>query len=146
MPPRTNGFEDMSYLPFRRDFTVSELLEFDGTGRDGRILLAINFHVYDVSEARNSYGLDGMYANYAGRDISRNLINFSIETHGQDDFDDLSDLSLAQMNTLLEWDEQYKEKYPYVGRLIRNNEPHTNYADEEDDETEPETVENIQST
>ncbi|XP_017105385.2 membrane-associated progesterone receptor component 1 [Drosophila bipectinata] len=120
------------------DFTVGELREFDGSRHDGRILVAINFNVYDVSNSPHYYGPHGVYPNYAGRDISRNLINFSVESNESADFDDLSDLSIGQMNILREWDQQYSEKYPYVGKLLRDGIPHTNYADEETDEYDEE--------
>ncbi|KAH8328480.1 hypothetical protein KR067_009877, partial [Drosophila pandora] len=122
----------------RSDFTVSELREFDGSRPDGRILVAINFNVYDVSKSPHYYGPQGVYPNYAGRDISRNLINFSVESNEREAFDDLSDLSISQMNILREWDQQYSEKYPYVGKLLREGMPHTNYADEEEEDEDNE--------
>ncbi|XP_030377870.1 membrane-associated progesterone receptor component 1 [Scaptodrosophila lebanonensis] len=127
--------------PLRSDFTVRELRAYNGTHEDGRILLAINFNVYDVSHAKHFYGPGGIYPNYAGRDISRNLINFSVESNENEEFDDLCDLNSGQMATLREWDHQYAEKYPLVGKLLREGQPHTNYADEEDDEPEKITQE-----
>ncbi|KAH8412618.1 hypothetical protein KR009_003674, partial [Drosophila setifemur] len=103
--------------PLRSDFTVRELQEFDGTREDGRMLVAINFNVYDVSRSTHCYGPQGVYPNFAGRDISRDLINFTVRTSGFVEFDDLCDLSLSQMSILIEWDLQYKERYPYVGKL-----------------------------
>lgn len=131
----------------RSDFTVRELREFDGSRHDGRILVAINFNVYDVSKSPHYYGPQGVYPNYAGRDISRNLINFSVEFNEREVFDDLSDLSISQMNILREWDQQYSEKYPYVGKLLREGMPHTNYADEEeeDEDNEEELLEDSES-
>lgn len=40
----------------RKDFTVQELKKFDGTQSDGRVLVAVNGHVYDVTKGRKFYG------------------------------------------------------------------------------------------
>ncbi|XP_037710598.1 membrane-associated progesterone receptor component 1 isoform X2 [Drosophila subpulchrella] len=72
---------DVGLPPLRKDFTVYELSEYDGFREDGRILVAINFNVYDVSRAVHYYGPEGVYPTYAGRDISRNLIHFSPNEH-----------------------------------------------------------------
>ncbi|XP_017036585.1 membrane-associated progesterone receptor component 1 [Drosophila kikkawai] len=131
------GGQKEELSPLRSDFTVAELREYNGTREDGRILVAINFSIYDVSRSKHYYGRNGVYPNYAGRDISRNLINFSVETNESEEFDDFSDLSISQMSTLREWDQQFREKYPLVGKLLREGELHTNYEDE-DEEAEQE--------
>lgn len=40
----------------RRDFTVAELRHFDGTGPDGRVLVAVNGNVYDATKGKRFYG------------------------------------------------------------------------------------------
>lgn len=40
----------------RKDFTVQELKAYDGTQPDGRVLVAVNGHVYDVTKGRKFYG------------------------------------------------------------------------------------------
>lgn len=40
----------------KRDFTIKELREFDGTKGDGRILVAINGKVFDVTKGKHFYG------------------------------------------------------------------------------------------
>lgn len=40
----------------RRDFTVQELKNYDGTQPDGRVLVAVNGHVYDVTKGKKFYG------------------------------------------------------------------------------------------
>lgn len=40
----------------KRDFTLEQLREYDGTGQEGRILLAVNGYVYDVTVAKHFYG------------------------------------------------------------------------------------------
>jgi len=54
---QTNKSED-PVLPKmkKRDFTIQELREFDGTKGDGRILVAINGKVFDVTKGKHFYG------------------------------------------------------------------------------------------
>lgn len=40
----------------RRDFTIQELKPFDGTQPDGRVLMAVNGTVYDVTKGKSFYG------------------------------------------------------------------------------------------
>lgn len=40
----------------RRDFTVEELRPYDGNGEDGRVLVAVNGNVYDVTKGKRFYG------------------------------------------------------------------------------------------
>jgi len=40
----------------RKDFTVEELRQYDGNGPDGRILVAVNGKVFDVTKGRRFYG------------------------------------------------------------------------------------------
>jgi membrane-associated progesterone receptor component len=40
----------------RKDFTVEELKNYDGTGPDGRILVAVNGKVFDVTKGKRFYG------------------------------------------------------------------------------------------
>ncbi|XP_053973776.1 membrane-associated progesterone receptor component 1-like [Hylaeus volcanicus] len=122
----------------RRDFTVQELKEYDGTGSDGRILLAVNGNVYDCTRGARFYGPGGPYAAFGGRDASRGLATFSLEAP-KDEYDDLSDLNTTEMNSVKEWDEQFKEKYDYVGKLLKPGEAPTNYSDEEDEGSQQET-------
>lgn len=117
----------------RRDFTVKELREFDGTQPDGRILMAVNGTVYDVTKGKRFYGPGGPYATFAGRDASRNLATFSVVANDKDEYDDLSDLSAMEMDSVREWELQVKEKYELVGKLLRKGEQPTNYEDEEED-------------
>ncbi|KAJ8679661.1 hypothetical protein QAD02_015448 [Eretmocerus hayati] len=121
----------------RRDFTVEELRPYDGTGPDGRILLAVNGNVYDVTKGARFYGPGGTYAAFGGRDASRGLATFSV-VPGKDDYDDLSDLTTDEMNSVKEWEEQFKERYEYVGKLLRPGEAPTNYSDEEEEGSQQE--------
>ncbi|XP_039499229.1 membrane-associated progesterone receptor component 1 [Drosophila santomea] len=118
----------------RRDFTVKELRQYDGNQPDGRVLIAVNGIVYDVSKGRRFYGPGGPYATFAGRDASRNLASFSVDLIDKDEYDDLSDLSPMEMDSVREWEMQFKEKYELVGKLLRKGEEPTNYDDDEDEE------------
>ncbi|XP_022229520.1 membrane-associated progesterone receptor component 1 isoform X2 [Drosophila obscura] len=118
----------------RRDLTVKELRQFDGNQLDGRVLVAVNGNVYDVSKGKRFYGPGGPYATFAGRDASRNLATFSVVSNDKDDFDDLSDLSAVEMDSVREWEMQFKEKYELVGKLLRKGEEPANYEDDDDDE------------
>ncbi|XP_040174865.1 uncharacterized protein LOC120906846 isoform X1 [Anopheles arabiensis] len=40
----------------RRDFTLAELKQYDGTQPDGRVLTAVNGNVYDVTKGKAFYG------------------------------------------------------------------------------------------
>lgn len=55
--PQADKSEDV-VLPKmkKRDFTIQELREFDGTKGDGRILVAINGKVFDVTKGKHFYG------------------------------------------------------------------------------------------
>lgn len=40
----------------KKDFTVAELKNYDGTQEDGRVLMAVNGRVYDVTKGKRFYG------------------------------------------------------------------------------------------
>lgn len=40
----------------KKDFTLEQLREFDGRGPDERILIAVNFKVFDVTRGKRFYG------------------------------------------------------------------------------------------
>eukprot|EP00094_Tigriopus_californicus_P013760 TCALIF_13316-PA protein Name:"Similar to Pgrmc2 Membrane-associated progesterone receptor component 2 (Rattus norvegicus)" AED:0.13 eAED:0.14 QI:0/0/0/1/1/1/2/0/141 len=92
----------------KRDFTLKELKELgDGTSGEGRILVAVNGKVYDVTKGKRFYGPE---------------------------YDDLSDLKPSEMEQVREWELQFSEKYTYVGKLLKPGEQPTSYSDEEDDD------------
>ncbi|XP_058826846.1 membrane-associated progesterone receptor component 1-like [Topomyia yanbarensis] len=117
----------------RKDFTVAELRQFDGTQPDGRVLVAVNGSVYDVTKGKRFYGPGGPYAAFGGRDASRGLATFSVTSNEQQEYDDLSDLGPMEMESVREWEMQFKEKYILVGRLLKPGEQPTNYSDEDED-------------
>lgn len=105
--------------PFPKgDLTLDELRKYDGKNEDGRVLLALDNEIYDVTKGFRFYGPGGPYENLGGRDATRALALFDVDAV-RDDWDDHSDLTVNQMSTVIEWIEQFKEKYDYVGRLVR---------------------------
>lgn len=117
----------------KRDFTVEELRAFDGNGPDGRILIAVNSKVFDVTKGKRFYGPEGPYAAFAGRDASRAFATFTV-TPGKEDYDDLSDLTPAEWESVREWEEQLDSKYTYVGKLLKPGETPTVYEEEKAEE------------
>ncbi|XP_059079064.1 membrane-associated progesterone receptor component 1-like [Tigriopus californicus] len=118
----------------KRDFTLKELKELgDGTSGEGRILVAVNGKVYDVTKGKRFYGPGGPYSCFAGRDASRGLATFSVSAINEE-YDDLSDLKPSEMEQVREWELQFSEKYTYVGKLLKPGEQPTSYSDEEDDD------------
>lgn len=127
--------------PFPKgDMTLAELKNYDGKGEDGRVLLAVNREIYDVTKGSRFYGPEGPYANLAGRDATRALALFAVDAV-KDEWDDYSDLLVSQMNTVAEWLEQFKEKYDYVGKLVKTEAEKSTPVDAADEEPDKEDEE-----
>ncbi|KAH9373507.1 hypothetical protein HPB48_003459 [Haemaphysalis longicornis] len=94
----------------KRDMTPEEIRKYDGTGEDGRVLVAVNGKVFDVTRGRNFYGPGGPYHAFAGHDASRGLATFSVE-RPKDGYDDLSDLNPMEMESVREWEMQFTGKW-----------------------------------
>ena len=45
----------------KKDFTLEELKPYDGTYLDGRILIAVNGKVFDVTKGKRFYGPGNLY-------------------------------------------------------------------------------------
>lgn len=126
--------------PFPRgDMTLGELRLYDGkNNEEGRILLAVNREIYDVTKGCRFYGPEGPYAPLAGRDATRALALFAVDAV-KDEWDEYSDLNVSQMNTVTEWLEQFKEKYDYIGKLVKTDAEKSTPVeptDEEPDDTD----------
>lgn len=61
------------------------------------------------------------------------MATFSVTSSDKPEYDDLSDLTPMEMESVREWEAQFKEKYILVGRLLKPGEQPTNYSDEDED-------------
>lgn len=62
--------------------------------------------------------LGGAYGSFAGRDASRGLAKHSYEdAMMSDQYDQLSDLTPAEWDSLREWAQFFESRYPFVGWL-----------------------------
>lgn len=52
--------------------------------------------------------IGGPYAAFGGKDASRGLATFSVTANENIEYDDLSDLSPAEMESVKEWEMQFK--------------------------------------
>lgn len=115
----------------KQDFTLEQLREYDGVKSNGRILIGVLGRVFDMSSASDFYGPGGPYSVFAGRDASRALATFSVDqSQFKDTYDDLSDLKPSQLESVKEWEMQFLEKYPVVGKLLKAGEEPTDYTEQ----------------
>lgn len=63
--------EEQPLSKIRKDFTVEELRAYDGHNTDGRILMAVNGKVFDVTRGKRFYG-PGMWLGNVVRPGARN--------------------------------------------------------------------------
>ncbi|KAF8582954.1 cytochrome b5 [Ramaria rubella] len=107
-----------------KTYTPRTLQPFDGKD-GGRILLAIDGTVFDVTSGRGFYGPDGMYGNFAGRDASRGMAKQSFDetmlTPIDQPLDKLQDLDSSEIENMRGWFEHFTNKYIVCGKLIEND-------------------------
>ncbi|KAG1869183.1 cytochrome b5-like heme/steroid binding domain-containing protein [Suillus tomentosus] len=107
-----------------KTYTPKTLEPFDGKS-GGRILLAINGIVFDVTAGRNFYGPDGMYGNFAGRDASRGMAKQSFDldmlTAVDQPLDKLQDLRPDEIENMKGWIDHFSNKYIICGKLVDND-------------------------
>lgn len=115
----------------RQDMTLEQLKQYDGMGEHGRVCVAVNGKIFDVTRGTKFYGPGGPYSAFAGRDATRALATFSVKDV-KEEYDDLSDLSSMQMDSVREWEMQFTEKYDYIGKFLKPGEQPTEYSDDEE--------------
>ncbi|OEL21202.1 Membrane steroid-binding protein 2 [Dichanthelium oligosanthes] len=101
------------------EVTLEQLRAYDGKDPAKQILIAIRGQVYDVSRGRLFYGPQGPYSLFAGRDATRALALMSFDPN--DLTGDLDGLSPDELEVLQDWEEKFKERYPRVGHLARQD-------------------------
>ncbi|CAH2091717.1 unnamed protein product [Euphydryas editha] len=121
----------------KKDMTAAELKEYDGTNKEGRVLLALNGIIFDVTRGKRFYGPGGPYAAFAGKDATRGLATGQVAA-SDIEYDDVSDLSPDEVASAKEWEEQFREKYDIVGKLLKPGETPTKYDDDDGNENENE--------
>lgn len=115
----------------KQDFYLEELSQYDGSNSEGRLLMGVLGRVFDVTDSKDFYGPGGPYSVFSGRDASRGLATFSVEkSQFKDTYDDLNDLTSSQLSSVKEWEQQFLEKYPVVGKLLKPDEMRTDYSQE----------------
>jgi membrane-associated progesterone receptor component len=99
-----------------RDFTTTQLREFDGEG-DKPIYVSLRGVVYDVSSARDFYGKGSGYHCFAGREASRAMAKLSFE-ESELSSTRLDDLNAMELDCLDNWIDKFKNYkcYPVRGR------------------------------
>ncbi|MCO5599938.1 hypothetical protein L7F22_054045 [Adiantum nelumboides] len=117
--PRTLAVHDGSEL-------YSKTKRSSNDQQGGRILLAIQGKVFDVTKGANFYGPGGPYGNFAGRDASRGMAkqSFDLEmlTPLDKPIDSLEDLTPMEVNNMREWVSHFSAKYTIVGELVNEGE------------------------
>lgn len=98
------------------ELTTDELAKYDGTDPSKPLYVSIRGVIFDVTPGKHFYGPEGAYP-FAGHECSRALAKFSVE-HA-DLNDDLSGLSLAELDALNDWFGQFHGKYRVVGKLVK---------------------------
>ncbi|KAF8530047.1 cytochrome b5-like heme/steroid binding domain-containing protein [Hysterangium stoloniferum] len=105
-------------------YTPRTLEPFNGKD-GGRILLAIDGIVFDVTTGRGFYGPEGMYGNFAGRDASRGMAkqSFDVEmlTPVDQPLDKLQDLDASEIENMRGWIDHFSNKYISCGKLVEND-------------------------
>mmetsp|Transcript_33910 Transcript_33910/g.95414 ORF Transcript_33910/g.95414 Transcript_33910/m.95414 type:complete len:158 (+) Transcript_33910:109-582(+) len=114
-PPPAKPSTPIIKVP-KQDMSLETLLEYDGSHGKG-ICVAIKGDIFDVSSRPGFYGPKGGYAIFAGHDATRALAKMSL-TQEDVENSDVSDLSTDEIETMEEWYESYKAKYPLVGKVI----------------------------
>ena len=91
-----------------RDFTVDQLMEFNGKTKQ-EIYIAIKGRVFDVSPSRHFYGPSGAYGVFAGKDASKGMAKNDTDEAVLDQ-DGSEDLNSEELESLEHWLEFFQQK------------------------------------
>jgi membrane-associated progesterone receptor component len=99
-----------------RDYSFSELADYDGSDPTKPLLIGIRGYVYDVTRGRDFYGPGGPYGMFAGKDCTRALAKVSFD---EELFTgDTGGLDPDELDKLEEWIEMFEGKYRRLGKLL----------------------------
>ncbi|XP_048777573.1 neuferricin-like [Ostrea edulis] len=98
-----------------RLFTVEELGKYRGND-GGDIYLAVLGQVFDVTKGRKHYGPGGTYHFFTGNAGTRAFVSGDFTKEGLKE--DITGLSLRDIQGLAGWVDFYHEQYTYLGKLI----------------------------
>lgn len=111
----SSGFHELDNVE-KRDLTLEQLSEYDGSSRNTAIYVCARGIIYDVSKASKLYGPEGVYSILAGHDASYCLGKSSLKDCDLNKpIDSLTDVEIDRLN---EWKRLYDKKYPVVGKLV----------------------------
>ncbi|EFC50120.1 predicted protein [Naegleria gruberi] len=101
-------------------FTQEELKHYNGKDESLPLLLAIKGRVYDVSEGKSYYGMEGGYHFFAGRDGTRSFVTGCFDEEKEECTSvqsKYSDFTQEQMQSIEDWVKFYDdhEKYKFIG-------------------------------
>ncbi|KAG5509050.1 hypothetical protein JKF63_06058 [Porcisia hertigi] len=103
-----------AFLP--RAYTVEELAQFDGRKKP-QVFVGVKGILYNAS--LEWYGPEGPYSAFAGCDSSRQLGKVIV---ARDEINaDWTTLAPGHLQTLHEWEERFRSKYPVVGWITDPN-------------------------
>lgn len=113
--------------------TPEELTKYDGSNPDLPLYLAIAGKVirtdlclieqiYDVSAGRETYGPEGSYHGFAGRDASRSFLDLCFTSECLSKADDLSDLNEEEAKGIQNWIDFYDKhaEYSHIGYVKKS--------------------------
>ena len=105
-----------------RTFSPAELARYDGktNGTNGRIYMAVNGIVYDMTSGAKFYGPNGMYGFMAGHDATLPLAKFKIDCDLLNQPWTLASLDEGERASLANYIKTFGAKYPIQGRFVRD--------------------------
>ncbi|GAM27010.1 hypothetical protein SAMD00019534_101850, partial [Acytostelium subglobosum LB1] len=101
----------------KRDYTLAEITQYDGTSADKPIFVSVGGIIFDVTEKRDLYGVGGGYHVFAGHDVTKCLGKNNLDPTCLDQ-PDTSSYDEKELGLVEKWAKFYQNKYTVVGNLI----------------------------